>query len=155
MDPKDLNRRDFHKLSMAALGGVIGGVVFANCGPAEKPAEGAPAASEAPPAAKPPTEAAEKHVCRGLNACKGQGAGGENTCAGSGGCATSASHSCKGSNECKGQGGCGETPGANACSGQGGCAVPLQDHAWGKARTQFEEKMKGMGKAVADAPPAG
>ena len=42
MDPKDLNRRDFHKLSMAALGGVIGGVVFSNCGPAEKPAEEAP-----------------------------------------------------------------------------------------------------------------
>ncbi len=155
MDPKDLNRRDFHKLSMAALGGVIGGVVFSNCGPAEKPAEEAPAASEAPPAAKPPAESAEKHVCRGLNACKGQGAGGENSCAGSGGCATSASHSCKGTNGCKGQGGCGETPGANACKGQGGCAVPLEDHAWGKAREQFEEKMKGMGKAVADAPPAG
>ena len=38
--------------------------------------------------------AMEKHSCKGMNACKGQG-----------GCKTEA-NACKGMNSCKGQGGC-------------------------------------------------
>jgi hypothetical protein len=33
--------------------------------------------------------------------------------------------------------------------------VPLPDHAWGKARKNFEEKMKTQGKAVGAAPAKG
>jgi hypothetical protein len=62
----------------------------------------------------------EKHVCKGMNACKGQG-----------GCATSAKHDCKGHNACKGLGGCktGDNgcAGKNSCKGKGGCAVPLMN----------------------------
>ena|SRR5215831_8372727 len=81
---------------------------------------------------------AAKHVCKGLNECKGQGAcataengcSGQNSCKGKGGCATVAKHSCKGQNECKGQGGCksGDNgcAGKNSCKGKGGCQVPLK-----------------------------
>lgn len=80
----------------------------------------------------------EKHVCKGMNECKGQGgcksgeggAPGKNSCKGKGGCATVARHECKGHNECKGQGGCssgeGGAPGKNSCKGKGGCQVPLK-----------------------------
>ena len=37
----------------------------------------------------------EKHACKGMNECKGQG-----------GCAVEGKNSCRGQNECKGQGGC-------------------------------------------------
>lgn len=78
----------------------------------------------------------EKHACKGLNQCKGQGGcavegkhgcAGHNECAGHGGCAT-VKHECKGHNDCKGQGGC-EVAGKHACKGQneckgmGGCKV--------------------------------
>ena len=43
-----------------------------------------------PSASGTPTAKAEVHACRGLNACKGQGAGGDNACAGQGACATTA-----------------------------------------------------------------
>lgn len=177
MKKTDLSRRDFNRLSMAAFGGVVAGS-FAGCANEG----GDDAASSPPPATDPPQdempegtqtasteegtdEAAdgdetesllltEKHVCRGLNICKGHGAGGENSCAGTGACATYAAHECAGNNECKGQGGCGSKPGENACKGMGACAVPLKDHAWGKARANFEAAMKAAGNKVGPAPAA-
>jgi len=98
----------------------------------------------------------EVHACRGLNACKGQGVGGDNSCAGQGTCATASAHSCSGQNECKGQGGCDENPGSNACKGQGGCEVPIKKaDTWQKAREAFEARMKEAGKEVGAAPAAG
>ena len=143
-----LSRRDFNKLSMAALGGALSGALLSGCqGDKEEqaPADGAPGAKTA----------AEVHVCRGLNACKGKGGGGDNTCAGQGNCSTVAAHSCGGGNACKGQGGCGPNPGENECGGKGGCAVPLADHAWGTARKNFEKKMTAQGKAFGAAPEKG
>ena len=58
----------------------------------------------------------EKHACKGMNSCKGNG-----------GCATS-KHACKGMNDCKGLGGCAvegknSCKGQNECKGHGGCKV--------------------------------
>ncbi len=172
MKKTDLSRRDFNRLSMAAFGGVVAGT-FAGCandgGDASVP-DGAPAGGTSPegsgttetesgePAAGEETASllmGDKNVCRGLNICKGHGAGGENACAGTGACATIAAHECAGNNECKGQGGCGAKPGENACKGMGSCAVPLKDHAWGKARANFEAAMKAASKEVGAAPAAG
>ena len=172
MKKTDLSRRDFNRLSMAAFGGVVAGT-FAGCAnegtdapPASDPA---PAAGAAPdgsgttetevgePAAAEETASllmGDKNVCRGLNICKGHGAGGENACAGTGACATLVAHECAGNNECKGQGGCGEKPGENACKGMGSCAVPLKEHAWGKARANFEAAMTAAGKEAGPAPAA-
>jgi hypothetical protein len=94
----------------------------------------------------------EKHICRGLNLCKGQGKGQKNECAGLGSCATAQKHACDGLNSCKGQGGCGEFPGQNACKGQGSCAVPLKDATWAKARKKFEELLNADGKKFGPAP---
>ncbi len=94
----------------------------------------------------------EPHVCRGLNTCKGKGAGGKNGCAGQGACATAEAHSCGGNNTCKGQSGCGSSPGENACSGKGDCAVPLSDKAWKKARKNFEKAAKKADITVGAAP---
>lgn len=81
--------------------------------------------------------AGEKHACKGMNTCKGNGGcgtaanacAGKNACKGQGGCATVDKHGCKGQNACKGQGGCksGDNgcAGKNSCKGQGGCAVPV------------------------------
>jgi hypothetical protein len=96
----------------------------------------------------------EKHLCRGLNACKNQGGSGENACAGQGTCATLAHHTCGGDNACKGQGGCGKNPAENECKGKGGCHVPLMDDAWGHVRKIFEAKMKKAGTAIGAAPAA-
>lgn len=170
MKKTDLSRRDFNRLSMAAFGGVVAGT-FAGCandGEDAAPSPVAPAggtASEDSGTTEPEggdttlTEgeeiaAADKNVCRGLNVCKGHGAGGENSCAGTGACATFAAHECAGNNECKGQGGCGSKPGENACKSMGSCAVPLKDHAWGKARANFEAAMKAAGKEAGPAPVA-
>ena len=152
---ESLHRRNFHKLSLSALGGLMAGV-----------AAGCSRAPEAPSTAKtqgPGTDAAgemaaqspllsEPHVCRGLNTCRGQGKSGENACAGQGQCATVAAHECAGQNACQGQGGCGTNPGENACKGQGGCAVPLMDAAWTKARSRFEQLMQVQGQDVGAAP---
>lgn len=171
METPELNRRDFHRLSMAAFGGVLAGAV-AGCdssppAPPKPPAGGtatppAAAGAGAADAAAGGADAAladsvaavgvEKHVCRGLNACKNQGAKGENACAGQGACATVESHSCAGLNECKGQGGCGKAGVENDCKGKGGCNVPLMDDAWSKARKIFEAKMKKSGKEFGAAP---
>ena len=149
-----LSRRDFNKLSMAALGGALSGAFLSGCEPTP---DGKPVESETPEPkdGADAGAAADVHVCRGLNACKGKGTGGDNACAGQGKCATAPTHSCGGQNACKGQGGCGPNPGENECRGKGGCAVPLPDHAWGKARKNFEEKMKAQGKAVGAAPAKG
>ena len=138
MSRKDLSRRDFNKLSVAALGGALSGALFSSCkSEGDKDGSGGPG---------------DVHVCRGLNTCKGKGAGGGNECAGTGACATAKAHGCNGHNECKGQGGCGANPGANECSGKGACAVPLDETAWKKARAAFEANMNAEGKDIGDAP---
>ncbi len=165
MDHQDLNRRDFHRLTMAAVGGVLAGTV-AGCSGDDKPAA---APSKAQLAAVPEKKTAAKtdaggdevakvegepHACSGLNACKNQGASGKNDCAGQGDCATKAwHHSCSGANDCKGQGGCGDTATINECKQKGGCHVPLMAGAWKTARKHFEEKMKEDGKEIGEGAP--
>ena len=135
-----LTRRDFGRLTMAVCGGVLLGTTLAG-GAAESDSKHDPALL-----------LQDKHVCRGLNTCKAKGKGSDNSCAGTGKCATAETHSCKGDNACKGQGGCGEYAGQNACKGQGSCEVPLSDKTWKKARKAFEAQMKKAGKAVGEAP---
>lgn len=169
MSSGDLNRRDFHRLSMAAMGGLVAGTAI-GCHEEKKatqpdPAKTAPKSEATTDAGKPDgtkTEGtavadakAEKHLCRGLNSCKGQGGGasaGKNECAGQGECATVAEHTCGGMNDCKNLGGCGDTAGANECKTKGGCHVPLMDSAWKLVRTRFEAKMKADGKKFGPAP---
>jgi len=108
-----MDRRDFTKVMGAVAAGMLAGSkAFAGD---EK---------------KPDGKAADKHVCKGLNECKGQGADGKNACKGKGGCASAAAkHDCKGKNECKAMGGCktadNSCAGKNTCKGKGGCAVPV------------------------------
>ena len=135
-----LSRRDFGRLTAAAFGGVLLGSALV----------GRAADSEEKPAAG----SDDKHVCRGLNTCKGKGKDAKNSCAGTGNCATAEAHSCKGENACKGQGGCGEHPTENSCKGQGDCSVPLKEKTWKKARKAFEAKMKAAGKTLGEAPKA-
>ena len=137
----DLNRRDFGKLSLAAFAGMCAGARSAH-GADEKKDE----------KKKKNPLLTDKHVCRGLNTCKGKGADKKNGCAGMGTCAVAAAHTCGSGNECKGQGGCGEHPGENQCKAQGDCHVPLQPAAWKKARKRFEELMKADGKKFGKAP---
>lgn len=158
MQDHGLDRRDFHKLTAAALGGMITGTMI-GCGGAAPPANNAPvAATSETPAAGGTLSDAEKliidepHTCRGLNSCQGKGRSKDNACAGQGTCASIADTTCGGNNECKGQGGCGELPGMNDCKGKGGCHVPLMEDAWKTARTAFETAMKKSGKKVGTAP---
>src|SRR6185369_17683680 len=148
MTQRRLDRRDFHKLTSAALGGLAAGSIL-GCGK-----------SGGGPAAKPTGDAttlakAEVHLCRGLNDCKGQGKDGQNSCRGQGTCATAKEQSCGGQNECKGLGGCGETVGANECKTHGGCHVPLMESAWEtlrkKKETEWAEKKVEAGAAPAKA----
>ncbi len=165
MEPSELNRRDFNRLAMAAFGGALAGsTVACSPSPAPAPAPAKPAAGAAGGSADEELLAksvaavgVEKHVCRGLNACKNQGGDrkggiGENACAGQGNCATVALHACSGQNDCKGQGGCGETGVENDCKGKGGCHLPLMDDVWAKARKTFELKMKKQGTEFGAAP---
>jgi hypothetical protein len=139
MDKSEMNRREFQRLTGAALGGLIAGAGLIG--------------STAEAAGNDPANIlSDPHVCRGINACKGKGADGKNTCAGTGSCATAAAHTCHKANACKGQGGCGGHPGENACKGQGACAVPLNKSSWAKARKTFEAAMKKAGKTFGDAP---
>lgn len=98
-----MNRRNVNKLLLGAVAGIFAGTQ----------ARSVVAQEEA-------TEGGDKHVCKGMNECKGQG-----------GCATSARHECRGQNDCKGQGGCGGgdngCAGKNSCKGHGGCAVPVPE----------------------------
>ena len=141
MERRELNRRDFHLLATAALGGLLAGVgeVVAQDKDKDKPKKKNPLLSD-------------KHVCRGLNTCKNKGKGGKNACAGQGECATAKAHTCAKDNDCRGQGGCGAKPGENECKGKGECAVPLSNKAWAKARKRFEALMKEEGKKVGPAP---
>ncbi|PQO30585.1 hypothetical protein C5Y96_14030 [Blastopirellula marina] len=146
MSQKDYTRRDFHKLSAAALSGMLAaGTIGCGAQPDAQTTSDTPAEGEG-------TSTVAKHACRGLNECKGQGAKGTNECAGAGACATVESHICGGHNKCKGQGGCGQTPGANECAGKGGCHVPMTGGMWKKARELFEERMKEKGVELSPAP---
>jgi hypothetical protein len=151
MDPVD--RREFHRWSLAAMAGLAAGFPVGCGGGAPAPTP-TPAASGATPTLTDAEQLIldEPHVCRGLNSCKGLGRSKENACAGQGTCASVAEHACASQNECKGQGGCGADPGMNACKGQGSCHVPLMDEIWAKARGAFEGAMKKTGKTVGAAP---
>ena len=139
----ELSRRNFNKLTLAALGGLAAGAATA----------GLPGAAVAEEKEGPNPLLEGKNVCRGLNPkCAGH-KGGDNKCAGQGACATAKSHTCAGANDCKGEGGCGTNPGENACKGKGKCAVPLSDKAWKAARKNFEAAMKKAGKKFGPAPP--
>jgi len=133
-DSAQPSRRDFHKLSAAAIAGILSGTM-AGCGGGT-------------------ASAADKHSCRGLNACKGLGKSGKNACAGQGDCATYPAHQCGGQNACKGQGGCGAEPGLNECKGKGGCSMPLHSGTWEKVRERFEKQMQTAGKKFGAAPAA-
>ena len=161
MKRPELNRRDFTKLTMAAFGGVLAGTTV-GCGSGDKDSGGAAASTPETPG---PADSGEQvadagpwmgdiHVCKGLNACKGKGAGDDNACAGQGSCSTVAEHSCSGENDCKYQGGCMGTAGLNDCKTQGGCHVPLSENAWKGAREAFEKALTAAGKEYGSPPGA-
>lgn len=156
MQDNGLDRREFHKLTAAALGGMIAGTTLGCSEKASVPQQ-APGSSSTTAASATLSDAEkliidEPHTCRGLNSCKNLGRSKENACAGQGTCASIADATCGGNNQCKGQGGCGEVPGMNSCKGEGGCHIPLMDSAWTKARTAFEGVMKKSGKTFGAAP---
>lgn len=66
------------KLATAALTGLLG-LGFVGAGVAHA-ADAAPTASM--------DKVKEKHACKGMNSCKGQGGDGKNACKGQGSCAT-------------------------------------------------------------------
>lgn len=141
-----VKRRDFHKLTMAALGGLVAGTAVSSA-QAQKKDENPKLKVD------PGLLMQEPHTCKGLNTCKGKGKGEKNACAGQGACGTAKAHDCKGMNDCKGQGGCGGYPGQNnTCKGSGHCAVPLSKDSWALARKQFEQLMTDAGKKVGPAP---
>jgi hypothetical protein len=156
MNDQLLNRRDLHRLALAALGGLAAGALVGCAG------GNAPTRAQAAPdkdkqdqqADATPRLLQDPHVCRGINTCKNKGKNGTtNECAGQGSCATLPAHDCNGMNACKGQGGCGEHPGENECKGKGGCEVPLSDKTWPIARKRFEELMTKAGKKFGNPPP--
>jgi hypothetical protein len=151
MDNNDLNRRDFQRLAVAALGGLVAGAGLAHADD-KKDKDKDDKKEPKPKDEKKNPLLQEPHVCRGLNTCKGLGKGLKNDCAGTSACATAKAHTCGGENDCRGLGGCGEMPGENACKTKGKCHVPLEDKAWEKARKRFEEVMKKEGKKFGEAP---
>ena len=165
MKKDELSRRQFTSLTAAAFGGIVTGTMIGCGGKKDKDggkdkdsgkdkdaAQGKDKNKVTPVALNPWTQ--DKHVCRGLNYCKGKGAGGMNECAGKGNCATAEKHSCHKENQCKYQGGCEDSVGNNACMGKGACAVPLSETAWKKARESFLAAMKKEGKEVGEPPAA-
>ncbi len=150
-----IDRRKFNTLTAAALGGMVAGTVIGCSGGGE---EGGGSGDEGSGGGGDEVAAndwtGDKHVCKGLNACKGKGAGGDNDCAGQGTCATAAAHSCHGENDCKYQGGCEESIGNNACKGKGECGVPFHEKkdTWAKARASFEAAMTKADKNFGDPP---
>ncbi len=144
MPQKDVSRRDFSRLTMAAVGGVFVGTSAMLAQDEDK--------DKKPQIYVDPSFLLkDPNVCRGLNTCKGKGKG-DHACAGQGACATVDSHTCAGENDCKGRGGCGGYPGQNTCKEKGHCAVPLSDKTWDIARKQFEHLMKDIDKKVGKAP---
>jgi hypothetical protein len=121
MKKDDVSRRDFGKLAFAAFGGVVAGSMLGG-----------------------KLLSADEKAAAG----KGQGAGGDNECAGQGKCSTTEAHGCQGSNACKNQGG----EGVNDCKGKGGCAVPIKGDAWKAARKNYEAAMTKAGKKFGPAP---
>lgn len=141
MKLNNLSRREFAKLTAAAVGGVVAGTAV----------NGITGATEGALVDESPLLSG-KNVCRGLNPKCGGHKGGSNKCAGQGSCHMANQHTCHGSNDCKGQGGCGANPGENACKGKGECGVPLGESAWKKARANFEAAMKAADKKFGPAP---
>jgi len=137
---QDLSRRDFQRLALAAVSGLVlgAGLQQRNADAAEEDRK---------------SLLDEPHVCRGLNTCKSLGRKRDNACAGEGKCASARPHQCAAQNGCKGQGGCGAYPGENGCDNKGKCAVPLSNKAWKKARQHYEEQMTKAGKKFGPAPP--
>lgn len=182
MTRSQISRRNFQQLTAAALGGLVAGAAVGCGGDPEPenkaippqdengapPQEGSDAREPQPQGSGPRGQETsgsdselsdeqlvmleEPHVCRGLNACEGKGAGKENACAGQGTCATAIAHECDELNECKGQGGCGNTAGRNACKGQGECGVPLKEETWVKARQAYEQAMQKAGNSFGKPP---
>jgi hypothetical protein len=154
---RDPSRRDFHRLTLAAVGGLMAGLAQ----PGQLVQADEQKKKGATKTKKAAKEMKEIHVCRGLNSCKGQGADWDfdgdgkldtNACAGQGACATAKHVSCNNENDCRGQGGCGNTAGANDCKGQGKCHVPLTPDPWKKARARFEARMKSENEEFGEAP---
>lgn len=145
MDQNGLSRRQFTKLTAAAVGGLLAGV-NSTLAEDKKPTKKDPKKEGFPWLQDP-------HICRGLNHhCKEEVKGKKNECAGQAMYPTVKEHKCKGMNDCAGEGGCGEKPGENKCKGMGECAVPLSDKASGIARKSFEAAMKKADKKFGDAP---
>ncbi|MGE0608710.1 MAG: hypothetical protein AB7O62_16570 [Pirellulales bacterium] len=163
MERQSLSRRDFNRLSSAALGGLLAGGVAGCNNSTPPPANPGPDGGASNASGGDNGAGAgdvdltqnflmdDLHVCRGLNTCKGKDKEQDNDCAGQGDCATF-ENTCSQANTCAGKGGCGETPGFNACGGQGGCHVPLMSSAWTKAREVFEARMTAAGKKFGEAP---
>src|SRR4051794_35883087 len=119
MDNNDLNRRDFQKLAMAALGGLVAGAA-AHADEKKDAAKDKDDKKEPKPKdEKKEPLLQEPHVCRGLNTCKGLGKGGKNDCAGTSACATAKAHTCGGENACRGLGGLGGEPRGKKRKGEG------------------------------------
>src|SRR5262249_54039755 len=78
MNPSDLNRRTFHRLAGAALGGLLAGAAGVGLSAAEEKEEAKPKDP------KKPLLLQEPHICRGLNQCKGHSVDKKNDCAGMG-----------------------------------------------------------------------
>lgn len=152
MHRDQVNRRDFTKLTALAMGGMMAGSLV-GCGTktekTPEPAAGKTGTDTTQAGGKDDVLAAwsGKHVCRGLNACKGKGKGGDNECAGHGKCFTANEHTCHYENECKYQGGCGESVASNECKEKGECGVPLSEATWEKAYKKFKADMTKAGKA--------
>jgi len=149
MRPTALKRRDLHKLTAAAFGGLLagGGGVVAAQEQEEQEQEEKPKLQ-----VDPSLLLQEPHVCRGLNSCEAKGKGEQNACMGQSACAVVKEHSCDGKNDCKAQGGCGGYPGQNTCKGKGHCAVPLKKATWAIARKQLEHLAKDAGKKLEPPP---
>jgi hypothetical protein len=135
------DRRNFNKLAVAALGGLVVGTQVAEAADKKKDSSKSYLLQE-------------PHICRGLNPnCAGEVKGKKHECAGQTNCASAKAHTCGGQNDCAGLGGCGETPGENSCKGKGNCAVPIvHTEAWDKARKNFEAAMKKADKKFGPAP---
>ena len=94
MKPTGMDRREFHQLTVAALGGVIAGTTI-GCNPAPTAPPAKMTTTPSLPAAVPIAQVTltpemealimdEPHTCRGLNSCKGKGRSQDNECAGQG-----------------------------------------------------------------------
>src|SRR5260370_31632125 len=137
-----MNRRAFHRLAAAALGGIVAGAGLTEAADKDKPEKDKPEKDKGPKDAKKPALLQEPHVCRGLNTCKTKGKGGKNDCAGQGECATAKAHTCGGENDCRGLGGCGEMPRENDRKGKGKGHGAPDNHASPQARKRVRAEMQ-------------